>query len=281
VSDSDLDGSNQFQEWVKYEMKRLRDVGSILLAAIAIAGCSVISGTQTAEVVPSASAVPLAMPAKSCIERSASTLPPKHPIVELAWCIAETDDLYDPDKLFRKTLKIDNYKIFKQDIGIRAFNLENSQQFKCLVDGVAGFEYTRTLPEEVDRPGNRYLSFNVDSKKACVKMSDVEATFGKDYWFSAVPIAVSNSAAKSMAMSALNKNSNPYGVSYKSPRLFMGDVNGAVNFDYEYKECIRSINIQRRLDSISYLKIQQEGEIKKTPVIALEWLSDKKQVWGV
>jgi hypothetical protein len=241
-------------------MKRLRDVELILLAAIAIAGCSAIPGTQTAEVVPSASAAPLVMPAKSCVERSADAVPPKNPIVELAWCIAETDELYDSDHLFKETLGIKKYGISEGIVwGVQAgaYGKENPK----LPKGVS-FLFMRKDPKGPNDPGNRYLSIDIDHQKFCVRRADIAATFGEDSWLSAVPVFVFGSVTASKTLSISKEKKNPYGIFFKSPRLFMRDASGSVDFFFQYGECITHLAIQRNLEFIDY-RNYQKGEYKK------------------
>ncbi|MGF6528376.1 hypothetical protein [Variovorax sp. PvP013] len=238
-------------------MKRPRKINLMLLLTAAIAGCSVPPRIQAVETAPLTATASLVMPAKSCIERSAATLPPKHPIVELVWCIAETDELYDPGHLFSRTLGIKNYKTSEGITwGVQA--AAGAEENAHLPKGMLSFLFMRKNPEGLKELGDRYLSIVLEPKVSCVRMEDVAAIFGKDSWLSAVPISVPNRSSNGLPRSTAIATSNPYGIFYKSPRLFMRDPSGLVDFDFRYEECVKHISIQRKLDLISYRNFQQE-----------------------
>jgi len=232
------------------EMKRVRRLEPVLLvAAAAVAGCGAPPVAQAPKA-PAAKAM-------SCTERSAAARPPKNPIVELAWCIAETDNLYDPDHLFHETLGIRDYGTSEGITwGVKAGAGANKN--KDLPKGIGDFFFTRKSPKGLNEPGNRYLSFDVDPRKSCVRMADIAATFGEDYWLSAVPISVPAPALAGASPSLQELKPNPYGIFYKSPRLFMRDASGSVNFDFRYGECVVHIDLQRSLDLVTYRRLQEK-----------------------
>jgi hypothetical protein len=237
------------------EMKRLLKLKIALLTMAAIAGCGSPPSLQEMESAPlqvnaSPSAVPL-----SCVERSAAARPPKHPIVELVWCIAETDELYDPDHLFHETLGIKKYTTSEGvpwGIKTGAGANENTQ----LPAGIFSFIFERKTLKGIDEPGNRYLSISMGYPGVCVKTADVEATFGKDSWLTAVPIVVPSSASAGVLPLSSKSKVNPYGIFFKSPRLFMRDASGSVSFIFKNEECLSHITIQRNLDLFTYRKMQ-------------------------
>ena len=212
---------------------------AILIVAAAIAGCSAPPIAQA----PKAS-TPAATPV-SCTERSAAARPPKNPIVELAWCIAETDNLYDPDHLFHETLGLKDYGTAEVPWGTRAFAGDKREQFDHLPVGILGFEYTRKSPEAHQAYGDRYFSFELDPKKACVRMEDIFATFGQDFRLSQVPISVPSPASNPVPNSTEQIERNPYGISYRTPALFRSDSRGSVNFDFRHETCLLHVDLQR------------------------------------
>lgn len=242
-----------------HEMIKILKFKIALLTIAAIEGCGSPPSLQQTETVPSdATATPGAVPL-SCVERSAATRPPKHPIVELAWCIAETDELYDPDHLFHENLGIAKYGVSEGvtwGIQVGANAKENSR----LPEGIRAFIFMRKNPKGIDQPGDRYLSFELNPKDFCVRITDVEATFGTDSWLSAVPLAIPAPKSDNISLAPLKNKKNPYGVFYKSPRLFMRDVSGQVSFYFAYEECVRNIAIQSSLDAFSYRKLQEGGK---------------------
>ena len=221
-------------------MKVFRKLGpTLLITFFAIAGC--VNPQVSSPSKGNASRVD----ASSCTERSAAAGPPKNAIVELAWCIAETDNLYDPDHLFHKTLGIKDYGIAEVPFGVRAFAGGNHENFDRLPVGILGFQYMRNNPEVPQTNGDRYLSFGIDLKKSCVKLEDVFATFGRDFEVSPVPIKVPSPAVPGTSVGTAPKISSIFGVFYKSPGVFIDDSSAFVQFTFDYFECANHISIQR------------------------------------
>jgi hypothetical protein len=238
-----------------HEMKRLLKLKIALLTMAAIAGCGSPPSLQEMESAPlqvngSPSAVAL-----SCVERSAAARPPKHPIVELAWCIAETDELFDPDHLFHDTLGIEKYTTSEGITWGLKTGGDPNQNVK-LPKGIRYFSFLRKIPKANSELGKRDFSIQLESKNSCVRMSDVMATFGADSWLTAVPIAIPSPATAVGSPSFVKRESNPYGIFYKSPRLFMRDASGSVSFFFRNEECVEYISLQRDLNSNESLKFQ-------------------------
>ena len=237
-----------------HEMKRLLKLKIALLTMAAIAGCGSPPSLQEMESAPlqvnaSPSAVPL-----SCVERSAAARPPKHPIVELVWCIAETDELYDPDHLFHETLGIKNYSTSEGiNWGLQAG--ANGKENAKLPGGVR-FLFMRKTPKGPNEPGDRYLSISMDYRNACVRMKDIAPTFGEYSWSMAVPIIIPSPALLGASSPSLKSKVNPYGIFFKSPRLFMNDASGSVSFTFNYEECVSHVSIQRDLSFSANQKFQ-------------------------
>ncbi|MFZ3121503.1 MAG: hypothetical protein WA159_24660 [Variovorax sp.] len=183
--------------------------------------------------------------------------------MELVWCIAETDDLYDPDHLFHETLGIKNYRRLESvgsAIQALAGGRFHADEIRHLPTGLSGFFYTRSIPTTPETPGRRYLSLSVDPEKSCIRMEDIFATFGRDYRLSPVPIRVPSPTLPGTSPSHEPQKLNPYGVSYQSARLFGGHPSGYVSFRFDYGECVLDINLQRNLDLTTYQ--QQQGKQK-------------------
>ncbi|MFZ3121501.1 MAG: hypothetical protein WA159_24650 [Variovorax sp.] len=172
--------------------------------------------------------------------------------MELAWCIAETDDLYDPGHLFNGTLAIKHYSTSEGITwGVQAGS-RGSNDFQHLPKGVIGFLFQRKDPKELNEAGRRRFGFSIDPQKSCVTQDDIFATFGRDYWISPAPIKVPGVAPPGSASPRTGKAIAIYGLFYKSPRLFKGDSSGAVYFDFDYYECANYVRIQRDLDFITF-----------------------------
>jgi hypothetical protein len=163
-----------------------------LLTTVAIAGCGSPPSLLQLEAVPLEATATSTTNPMSCVERSAAARPPKHPIVELAWCIAETDELYDPDHLFHETLGIKNYSTSEGiNWGLQAG--ANGKENAKLPGGVR-FLFMRKTPKGPNEPGDRYLSISMDYRNACVRMKDIAPTFGEYSWSMAVPIIIPSPA---------------------------------------------------------------------------------------
>ena len=232
-------------------MKRLRRFKPVLLViAAGVAGCGAPPVMQPSQ------AIAPTVKAMSCTERSASARPPKNPIVELAWCIAETDDLYDPDHLFHETLGIKNYGTSEGITwGVQAAAGTNERRH--LPQGIGDFFFQRKSPKGVSEPGSRYLSFDINPQKSCVRMTDIAATFGEDFWLSAIPISVPSPAVTGTSPSIQKPKLNPYGIFYRSPRLFMKDASGAASFYFRHDECVVQVTLQRGLDLVTHRQFQE------------------------
>ena len=233
-------------------MKRLRrfEVALLTLATVvSVAGCGVLPETLK----------PNTSTTKSCAAHSAETRAPKHPIVELAWCIAARDDLYDPDHLFHETLGIRNYYTSPEPVPWGIQVRADGEEIRHLPAGIRGFSFQRQNPEKPHEPGLGYLSFNVDPQNSCVRMEDIFATFGEDYRLSQVPISIPASPAPTAPPTSQQPRVNPYGISYRQAHFFRARQSGSVNFDFSYKECLQHIDVQRNLDFIAHGR-QQGGK---------------------
>lgn len=168
----------------------------------------------------------------------------KNQIVELAWRIAESDNLSDPDSLFRQTLAINSFNLTKESWGVLASagGESREEEVQNLPNGIRGFFYFHRI--DLNGPdGRRYLIFSIDSKKSCVTLEDVAASFGKNFW----PQPHLPPPASPSLPAPDHKPGATYGISYKSPHFFMKDSIEIVNFTFEYQECVSSISIQRAL----------------------------------
>jgi hypothetical protein len=247
---------NKNQKWEKYEMKIFKKF-EVLIAALAVAGCSGPLSVQKMGTAPLAATVPPAVSANSCIERSAAALPPKNPVVELVWCIAETDELYDPNHLFRQTLGVAKYSVREVVAGgVRASS--DGENNIYLPRGMSSLNFIRRDPKGPHEPGNRNFYIETNHNDVCITMEEVKATFGENWWLSPIPIAVPIGAVGGAPSPSLKEKLNPYGIFFKSPKLFMGDVSGSVDFEFEYQKCVRHISVQRRLDLIEYRTFKRE-----------------------
>ncbi|SDJ06821.1 hypothetical protein [Variovorax sp. OV700] len=232
-------------------MKQLRAFKALLLAlaaAVSVAGCGVLPGGSNFNSSTTA----------SCAVQSAEARPPKHPIVELAWCIARTDDLSDPNRLFHETLEIKNDRDYSESRNVPwriSAGAGNAEELQHLPAGVSNFYYTRA---DDDRPrigGKRYFSFAVDIRKSCVTLADVIATFGDGFTVSPHRTVAPAVALPGVVPSPPFQTGKLQGIFYVTPRFFKGPSNGRVEFDFSYYECVGRITVQRDLES---LKNQRE-----------------------
>lgn len=216
---------------------------ALLLAgvtAFCVAGCGAVPEASNSR--PST--------AGSCAVQSAEARPPKHPIVELAACIARTDDLLDPDRLFHETLGIKDYG----GLGVTSWGIQagvgrrsDRNSLEHLPSGVDGFLFQRVDVEKFTVGGKRYLTVSLAPSRSCVTLADVVATFGNGYAISPHPVVAPAPALPGVISFPPAKAGKFPGVYYSAQRLFNGPVNGAVHFDFDYDECAHSIYVQRDL----------------------------------
>lgn len=224
-------------------MAQSHPVKATLLAAVTalcVAGCGVVPEGSNSS--PSA--------AGSCAVQSAEARPPKHPIVELAACIARTDDLLDPDRLFHETLGIKNYgELDRTSWGIQAGVGRRSQsgEMQHLTNGVNGFLLQRVDVEKFTIGGKRHLSIDMDRAVACVTLRDVISTLGNDYAISPHPVIAPAQALPAVISTQSSRIDKVPGVYYSTQRLFKGPSTGRIHFDFGYDECARRISVQRDL----------------------------------
>ena len=228
-------------------MKQLHAFKAVLLAlatAVSVAGCGVLPGGSNFNSSTTA----------SCAVQSAKARPPKHPIVELAWCIARTDDLSDPNRLFHETLKIKNDPDDSESRNvprrIPAGAEAEAEELRHLPAGVSNFYYTRA---DDDRPrfgGKRYFSFAVDIRKSCVTLADVIATFGDGFTVSPHRTVAPAVALPGVVPTPPFQTGKLQGIFYVTPRFFKGPRNGRIEFDFSYYECVGGITVQRDLESL-------------------------------
>jgi len=228
-------------------MKQLRAFKALLLAlaaAVSVAGCGVLPGGSNFNSSTTA----------SCAVQSAKARPPKHPIVELAWCIARTDDLSDQNRLFHETLKIKNDPDDSESRNvprrIPAGAEAEAEELRHLPAGVSNFYYTRA---DDDRPrfgGKRYFSFAVDIRKSCVTLADVIATFGDGFTVSPHRTVAPAVALPGVVPTPPFQTGKLQGIFYVTPRFFKGPRNGRIEFDFSYYECVGGITVQRDLESL-------------------------------
>ena len=236
-------------------MKQLHAFKAVLLAlatAVSVAGCGVLPGVSNSN----------SSTAASCAVQSAEARAPKHPIVELAWCIARTDDLSDPNRLFHETLEIKNDRDYSGSRNVPwriSAGAGKAEDLQHLPAGVSNFYYTRA---DDDRPrigGERYLSFAVDIRKSCVTLADVVATFGDGFTVPPHRTVAPAVASPGVVPSPPFQTGKLQGIFYVTPRFFKGPRNGRVEFDFSYYECVGRITVQRDLES---LKNQREKSKK-------------------
>ncbi len=223
-------------------MKQLHAFKAVLLAlatAVSVAGCGVLPGVSNFN----------SSTAASCAVQSAESRPPKHPIVELAWCIARTDDLSDPNRLFHETLKTKNDRDDSESRNVprRITAGAEAEELQHLPAGVGNFYYTRA---DDDRPrfgGKRYFSFDVDIRKSCVTLADVIATFGDGFTVSPHRTVAPAVALPGVVPTPPFQTGKLQGIFYVTPRFFKRPSNGRVEFDFSYYECVGRITVQRDL----------------------------------
>ncbi|QGW84645.1 hypothetical protein [Variovorax paradoxus] len=226
-------------------MKQLHVFKAVLLAlamAVSVAGCGVLPGVSNFN----------SSTAASCAVQSAEARPPKHPIIELAWCIARTDDLSDPNRLFHETLEIKNGRNYSESrnaprripAGVEAEELQH------LPAGVGNFYYTRADDDRPKFGGKRYFSFAVDIRKSCVTLADVIATFGDGFTVSPHRTVAPAVALPGVVPTPPFQTGKLQGIFYVTPRFFKGPRNGRIEFDFSYYECVGGITVQRDLESL-------------------------------
>lgn len=209
-------------------------------AALSIAGCGVVpeaSNSSTAT-------------AGSCAVQSAKARPPKHPIVELAACIARTDDLLDPDRLFRQTLGIKKDRHYGGSDEVArgiAIGVNEAEAIQRLPEGIRSLFFQSIAVGKSTIGGRRELTINVVTSKSCVTLADVVATFGNGYAVSPHPVVAPAPALPGVISFLPAKTGKFPGVYYMAQRLFNGPINGTVHFDFDYDECVRRIYVQRDL----------------------------------
>lgn len=219
-------------QWHPFKARLLAGV-----TALSLAGCGVL---------PEASNSSTAM-AGSCAVQSAEVQAPKHPIVELAACIARTDDLTDPDRLFHETLEIKNDRNYGASKNVPWGISVGAKTGKHLPSGIELFFYQRVDVDKFTIGGKRHFTIDVRPAQSCVTLSDVIATFGDGYRVSPRPVVAPAPDMPSVISPPPSKTGKFPGVYYVAPRLFKGPNNGRVHFEFDYYECANRINVQRDL----------------------------------
>jgi hypothetical protein len=225
-------------EWLADE--QLHAIKATLLAlvmAVSVAGCGVLPGVSSSN--PST--------ATSCAVQSAEARPLKHPIVELAACIARTDDLSDPDRLFHETLGIKNDHNYGASKNVPWGISVAEGTAEHLPEGIRWFFFQRVDVEKLTIGGKRHFTIDVAPSKSCVTLADVVATFGDGYAVSPHPVIAPAPALPGATPAFPAKTGKFPGVYYLAPRLFKGPSNGRVHFEFDYYECANRINVQRDL----------------------------------
>jgi hypothetical protein len=227
-------------EWLADE--QLQAIKAALLAlvmAVSVAACGVLPRVSNFN----------SSAATSCAVQSAEARPPKHPSVELAACIARTDDLSDPDRLFHETLGIKNDRNYGASKNVPWGISVGEGTAEHLPAGIESFFFQRVDVDKFTIGGKRHFTIDVASSKSCVTLADVIATFSDGYSVSPRPIVAPAPALPGVVPSPPAQTGKFPGIFYVAPRFFKGASNGRVHFDFGYYECARRINVQRDLKS--------------------------------
>lgn len=173
-------------------------------------------------------------------------------IAHLAWCVAEKDNLRNPDDLFRKTLSIKNYSMADGITwGVQAGAGSANAPIESLPSGISSILYQRVDPRPTSYPAAGHISLSIELRPSmtCVTLNDLTEAFGHVYWLNERPVVAPSAA---VARESLTSASNIYGVIFRSPKLFSGHPSGRVSFDFEYTPCVRSFTIYRDMDLKNY-----------------------------
>jgi hypothetical protein len=241
------------------EMRRIQSLKpKAALLAVGLLGIACSSAPSKDTAPPQASL----SPEISCAAKSKRTQAPRNSIAELVWCVAATDNLWDPDHLFGKTLDI---KSFSTSAGITwgiqaaAGGSGHPDRVQHLPDGIEVILYQRMDPKGLTQPGHINVDFSIDPAKSCVTLRALAETFGSEYWLMAEPV-VAPAPALPGAPQPFRRESQIYGIFFKSPRLFMGDPSGQVNFRFQHTNCVRSVTVHRSLSLSAYRRFQEQSK---------------------
>jgi hypothetical protein len=112
--------------------------------------------------------------------------------------------------------------------------------------------------EQSSVAGKRFLGFGIDPDISCVKLEDVRATFGGEFLRSPARIVAPAMASPGAAATRSSAAHNLYGIFYISPRFFVGDGNGRIDFDFDHRGCANHVSVQRDLDPATHRQ-QERG----------------------
>lgn len=192
----------------------------------------------------------------TCAASSKAAPLPRHPIAELAWCIAAKDNLWSPEHLFHDTLAIPKYTTSEGITwGIQAGAGSKNTPIENLPEGVASILYQRVEPKINSHPAPGHINLVVDLVPStnCLSLESLTAIFGSEYWLMEQPLVAPVPVLPGARLSH-ERARGIYGVIFKSPRLFMGNPSGRVNFRFEYTKCAKNFTVYRDLDLQSHGK---------------------------
>ncbi|MBS0339872.1 MAG: hypothetical protein JSS56_05065 [Proteobacteria bacterium] len=210
-----------------------------ILPLLAAAGIGVGCAT-------SKEAAPAEIAQISCIERAAVTQSPGHPLLELTKCIVATDDMTDPDHLYKQVLRINDYSKVSQKWGLQVFSDSRNLNFNSLPIGIKFIDYTKSNRDEKYHPGRRRLHMGLKKDQSCVSLDQATDIFGENFKF--IPdLAIPNPASPNLqnkTPTPWQRETNIYGVEFFAPDNSKGDFI-TILLIFGYQKCALDISIVR------------------------------------
>lgn len=166
----------------------------------------------------------------------------RNPLLEFIRHIAETDNLYDPERLFSKTMGVVNPP--KPEVSPRALlsGLKNQPHWPV---GIRSVHYMLVFPTPEKTPTRRSLDFSLDTELNCIRLADIVSNFG--YAPTRLPPSIFTHPVQG----------DPHTMELKSPELFEGNASSSIQFGFHFNDCAASIFLSNPLDFNTYTKLQK------------------------
>lgn len=166
----------------------------------------------------------------------------RNPLLEFIRHIAATDNLYDPERLFSKTMGVTNPPKPIVDPGALRSGLKNQPHWPA---GIRSVDYMLVFPTPEKTPARRSLNFSLDTELNCIRLGDIVATFG-------------NNVTKMPPLIFTHPMpGDPHAMQVKSPDLFQGNSLGAIEIDFYFGDCANSIYLRHPINFDTHVNLQK------------------------
>ena len=166
----------------------------------------------------------------------------RNPLLEFIRHIAETDNLYDSESLFSKTMGVINPPKPTVDPGALRNGLINQPGWP---PGIRSINYMLVIPTSENTITRRSLGFSLDTGSNCIKITDIAASFANSYIRMPPPIFTHP------------VDGDPHTIQVKSPNLFQESKESNIQFRFYDGDCVTSVLLWHPLNFETHLKLQK------------------------